>query len=107
MIAVVDEVDRRPKSQGQRGQWSREGYYVIQQAFMEHLLCARLCIRLLGHSGERDTVLTFLQMWGASGEMGERQADGYNTMERSSRKQDERNLRKRVQASTFVTWKKK
>lgn len=64
MIAVVDEVDRRPKPQGQRGQWSREGHYLIQQAFMEHLLCARLCIRLLGYSGERDTVLIFLQMWG-------------------------------------------
>lgn len=62
-----------------------KGYYSMAQLFIGHLLCVRLCVRHLEYSGEQDMVLTLLQMWWASSEMGEREEDKYNMMWRSSR----------------------
>ena len=41
--------------------------FLIPQALIEHLLCARLWVRHLGYSGEQDMVLTLLLLWGLVG----------------------------------------
>lgn len=58
-----------------------EGYYLIPQAFTEHLLSAKPWGKHLGYSGEQDMIIILLQMCEANGEMAERQADKYNDVE--------------------------